>query len=49
VEVGPHDLYGTLATIRLSGAPAVDRAAVTQEVAALLGPYQLRHEVVWAE
>ena len=48
VEVGPHGSHGSIATVTLTGVPEASREAVTNEVHALLGPFVMRHEVVYA-
>ena len=47
VEVGPHGSHGSIATVTLSGVPEAAREAVTNEVHTLLGPFVMRHEVVY--
>lgn len=48
VAVKPHSLHGTLATVTMSGARPDRREALAATVAEVLGPYAIRHEVVWA-
>ncbi len=48
VEVGAHGSHGSIATVTLTGVPEATREAVTNEVHTLLGPFVMRHEVVYA-
>jgi fatty-acyl-CoA synthase len=47
VEVGAHGSHGSIATVTLSGVPEATREAVANEVHAALGPFVMRHEVVY--
>jgi fatty-acyl-CoA synthase len=47
VEVGAHGSHGSIATVTLSGVPDATREAVANEVHAALGPFVMRHEVVY--
>jgi fatty-acyl-CoA synthase len=47
VVVGPHGSHGSIATVTLSGVPEATREAVANEVHAALGPFVMRHEVVY--
>jgi len=47
VEVGAHGSHGSIATVTLTGVPEATREAVTNEVHTLLGPFVMRHEVVY--
>jgi fatty-acyl-CoA synthase len=47
VEVGPHGSHGSIATVTLKGVPEASREAITNEVHTLLGPFVMRHEVVY--
>jgi fatty-acyl-CoA synthase len=47
VSVGAHGTHGSIATVKISGAPADARAALAREVKAVLDPYVIRHEIVW--
>jgi len=47
VHVGAHGSHGSIATVTVANIPADRRKAVADEVDALLGPYVMRHEVVW--
>lgn len=46
VSVGSHGTHGSIATVRLRGVPGEARAAIEDEVHALLAPFVIRHEVV---
>ncbi|HVZ46396.1 MAG TPA: acyl-CoA synthetase [Ramlibacter sp.] len=49
VSVAPHDLLGSLITVRAHGprAPQPERDALEDEVHARLAPLVTRHEIVW--
>jgi fatty-acyl-CoA synthase len=47
VEVGAHGSHGSVATVTMTGAPAEQRDALTNEVQAILAPYVMRNEIVW--
>jgi fatty-acyl-CoA synthase len=48
VKVGAHGSHGSIATVTIAGVAADKREAVTSEVQKLLGPFVMRHEVVFA-
>lgn len=48
VEVAPHAVHGTLATVTLSPRGAVEREAAERSVHDILDPFTIGHEVVWA-
>lgn len=48
VKVGPHGSHGSIATVTLGHLPERQREAVAGEVQALLAPYVIRHEIVYA-
>ncbi|MDE2376856.1 acyl-CoA synthetase [Bradyrhizobium sp.] len=48
VKVGAHGSHGSIATVTVTGVPANMHDAVTGEVDKLLGPFVMRHEVVFA-
>jgi fatty-acyl-CoA synthase len=47
VEVGPHGSHGSIATVTLRSVSEASREAVTNEVDTLLGPFVMRHQVVY--
>ncbi|MBR0826786.1 acyl-CoA synthetase [Bradyrhizobium manausense] len=47
VKVGAHGSHGSIATVTIAGVAADKREAVTGEVQKLLGPFVMRHEVVF--
>ena len=47
VKVGAHGSHGSIATVTIAGVPQERRAAVAGEVDKLLGPFVIRHEVVF--
>jgi fatty-acyl-CoA synthase len=46
VNVDNHPVHGSVATVTVSGG---DRTTLGPQIAEKLGPYTLRHEVVWRE
>ena len=46
VNVDNHPVHGSVATITVTGG---DKATLGGQIAEKLGPYTLRHEVVWQE
>jgi fatty-acyl-CoA synthase len=48
VEVGPHGSHGSVATVTLAGIAEDERKTIAEEVATLLSPFVIRHEVVFA-
>ena len=48
VKVGAHGSHGSIATVTIAGVAADKRDAVTADVQKLLGPFVMRHEVVFA-
>ncbi|MGP0058681.1 MAG: acyl-CoA synthetase [Beijerinckiaceae bacterium] len=48
VQVGAHGSHGSIATVTLTRVPEHQREVVASEVHALLAPYVMRHEVVFA-
>jgi fatty-acyl-CoA synthase len=49
VEVGPHEVHGSLATVTLSGVPARARPALERAVDERLAPFTLRHQLQWKQ
>jgi len=47
VRVGPHGSHGSMATVTLVDVPQDRRDAIAEEVHTKLGPFVLRHEVVF--
>jgi fatty-acyl-CoA synthase len=47
VSVGAHGSHGSIATVTLAGVPQDQREAIENEVHTLLGPFVMRHEVVF--
>jgi fatty-acyl-CoA synthase len=47
VRVGPHGSHGSMATVTLVDVPQDRRDAIAEEVHNKLGPFVLRHEVVF--
>ncbi len=47
VRVGPHGSHGSMATVTLVDVPQDRRDAIAEEVHSKLGPFVLRHEVVF--
>jgi fatty-acyl-CoA synthase len=48
VEVVPDQVHGSVATVRLKGAPGTDGAAVERSVAELFAPFVTKHRVEWS-
>jgi fatty-acyl-CoA synthase len=48
VEVMPDQVHGSLARVRLKGAPGTDHAAVERTVTELFGPFVIKHRVEWS-
>jgi fatty-acyl-CoA synthase len=48
VKVGAHGSHGSIATVTVAGVPADMRKSVADEVDKLLGPFVMRHQVVFA-
>jgi fatty-acyl-CoA synthase len=48
VSVGAHKVHGSLATVT-ADAPESERAAIEEEIKALLGPFPVRYELVWKD
>lgn len=47
VKVGAHGSHGSIATVTVTGVAAERHAAVTDDIHKLLGPFVMRHEVVF--
>jgi fatty-acyl-CoA synthase len=48
VNVGADGTHGSIATIRVGGVPAYERAALEAEIAGRMAPFVMRHRVTWA-
>lgn len=48
VQVRPDPRHGSLATVRLKGAPGLDRAAIERRVGELFAPFAIKHRVEWS-
>ena len=48
VSVGAHGTHGSLAIVRVTGVPLVDRDVIAKKIAARLDPFVVRHEIQWA-
>ena len=48
VAVGPHGSHGSIATVTIAQVPEQKREAVADEVHALLAPFVMRHQIVYA-
>jgi fatty-acyl-CoA synthase len=49
VHVGAHGTHGSVATVTVSGVLPAYREAVANDIRTCLAPFELRHEIVWAE
>jgi fatty-acyl-CoA synthase len=47
VQVGAHGSHGSIASVVLTGVPAEKRDEVAQEIQGLLGPFVMRHELMF--
>jgi fatty-acyl-CoA synthase len=48
VDVRPHASYGSIATITIAHVADNMREPIAEEVHALLAPFVLRHEIIFA-
>ncbi len=48
VKVGPHGTHGSMATLTITHVPEEQREAIASKVRALLAPFVLRHEIIFA-
>ena len=47
IEVGPHGSHGSIATVTIDRVPEHKRQAIADEVDTLLGPFVMRHQIVY--
>ena len=47
VRVGPHGSHGSIATVTIAQVAERERDTVAEEVHTILGPFVLRHEIVF--